>query len=83
MSYFGCLTSREWPPKPYKRYVATTERVTIKRPDGDVHVTLLVTDYVWVRPGETGQRTSGGPGSRFEEEASPWQELAIRQMEDG
>ena len=80
---FGCLTSREWPPKPYKRYVASSRRITVERPDGAVYVTLLEEDYVWVWPGDTRQRTSGGPGSKWNDDASPWQELAIRQMEDG
>lgn len=83
MGYFGCLTSKEWPPKPYKRYLVTSERIKITRPDGTVYVTLPVEDYMWVWPGDVGQKTSGGPGTKWHEEASPWQELAIRQMEEG
>ena len=80
----GCITSRggDWPPKPYKR-VIVCDMLVDKIEDGVVKkVRVPVEDYVWVYPGE---RHNGGGGvvTRWDEEASPGQETAIRNLEDG
>lgn len=79
----GCITSRPWPPKPFKRIVVR-DMLVDEIENGEVkRVHIPVEDYVWVRPGESQQSTSGGPARKFDEEASQWQENVIRQLEDG
>lgn len=81
----GCITSRgdNWPPKPYKRPVVR-DMLVDQIENGEVkRVRIATEDYVWVRPGESHQSTSGGPGPNWSEEASPWQENVIRQLEGG
>lgn len=78
----GCITSRPWPPKPFKRIVVR-DMLVDEIENGEVkRVCISVEDYVWVRPGESQQSTSGGPGSNWNEESGPWQDIAIRQLED-
>jgi hypothetical protein len=79
----GCITSRgdNWPPKPYKR-VIIREKLEERVEGGEIKkVSAPVEDYVWVYPGEW---HGGGSGvaARWDEEAGPGQENAIRNLED-
>lgn len=80
----GCITSRgaNWPPKPYKRIVVRDMLIEKIENGAVTTVRVPVEDYVWVRPGEW---LGGGSGvaARWDEEASPGQEMAIRNLEDG
>lgn len=79
----GCMTSREWPPRPFKRYVVRNYKevdVNNVYRGGTVET---VEDYVWVQPGESHPSTKHGPEANWKEELGPWQEVAVRQLEDG
>ena len=81
----GCITSRgdAWPPKPYKRIVVRDVLVD-QIEDGQVKkVRISEEDYVWVRPGLEIPNGCGGAAVDYDEEASPGQETAIRNLEDG
>ena len=81
----GCITSRgdNWPPKPYKRVVVRD--VLIERiENGEAQkIRVPVEDYVWVRPGCELPNGLGGLSTHHDEDASPGQETAIRNLEDG
>lgn len=80
----GCITSRgdNWPPRPYKRIVIR-QMLVDQIEDGEVKkVPVPVEDYVWVRPGC--EIPNGCGGADYDhDEASPGQETAIRNLEDG
>lgn len=81
----GCITSRgaNWPPKPYKR-VVVRDMLVDKIEDGEVKkIRVPVEDYVWVRPGCDPPNGCGGAAVDYDEEASPGQETAIRNLEEG
>jgi hypothetical protein len=80
----GCITSRgyDWPPKPYKRIVVR-DMLVDQIENGEVKkVRVSVEDYVWVRPGCEIPNGGGGSGASYDDDASPGQETAIRNMED-
>lgn len=80
----GSITSRgdSWPPKPYKRFLGRNILVDQIDKDEVKQIRVSVEDYVWVYPGERHNGGSGVP-TRWDEEAGPWQETAIRNLEDG
>lgn len=81
----GCITSRgdNWPPKPYKRIVVR-DMLIDQIENGAVKKTSMpVEDYVWVYPGAEIRNGGGGVSTDHDEEASPGQESAIRNLEDG
>jgi len=78
----GCITSRggDWPPKPYK-HVVVRETLIERVENGEVvKIRVPVEDYVWIRPGDS-RPSAGGVSTRWDEEASPGQESAIRNLE--
>ena len=81
----GCITSRgpNWPPKPYKRVVVRNELVD-QIVNGEVKkLPIPVEDYVWVRPGAEIPNGGGGNGASYADDPSPWEEIAVRHLEDG
>jgi hypothetical protein len=80
----GCITSRgpNWPPRPYKRIVVRNEMVD-QIVSGEIKkLPIPVEDYVWVYPGAE-IRNGGGGGRPYADDPSPWEENAIRSLEDG
>lgn len=83
----GCITScgYSWPPKPYKRHIIVTRVVkTGNALFDDANVSDLnysEESYVWEYPGPR-HSGLGGVRLRGDEEASPGQEIAIRNLED-
>lgn len=75
----GCITSRPWPPKPYKRPVIRWERRLVKVGDEVVARIVEVEDYVIDWP----SLRCCGAKSASRDDTSPWQETAIRHMEEG
>jgi hypothetical protein len=78
----GSITSRgaDWPPKPYRRRVVRDE---VRNIDGK-KVTVSVEDYVWVYPGAEIPNGCGGADFKwYGEDASQFQENAVRHLEDG
>jgi hypothetical protein len=78
----GCITSRgeNWPPKPFKRFFGGKLRVEIK----DNEPPRVEEAYVWVYPGaEIPNGCGDHGGSNWAEEQGPWQEIALRNLEDG
>lgn len=90
----GCITSRgdNWPPKPYRRVVVRTVVHDCGRSLFDAsgvrcreNPIETVEDYVWVYPSAATANCCGWVYAGYgdpAEEASPGQEMAIRNLED-
>jgi hypothetical protein len=79
----GSITSRPWPPRPYKRFVVREQLVF--RKNDNTYVSVSCEDYVWVRPGCEIPNGCGSENARNYLTGDPAaaQENAIRNLEDG